>query len=51
MNKKFYIVNQTCAIMGFLFCLISLYMRDFKTYWFYLCFILLYSLEYFHGGK
>lgn len=34
MNKKFYIVNQTCAIMGFLFCLISLYMRDFKTDWF-----------------
>lgn len=34
MNKKFYIVCQTGALIGFLLCLISLYMRDFKADWF-----------------
>ncbi len=44
MNKKFYIVCQTGAIIGFLLCLISLYMRDFKAGWFnyvlYFCILL-----------
>ena len=44
MNKKFYIVCQTSAIIGFLLCLISLYMRDFKAGWFnyvlYFCILL-----------
>lgn len=44
MNKKFYIVCQTGVIIGFLLCLISLYMRDFKAGWFnyvlYFCVLL-----------